>query len=291
MTVKYSLCQQIYPGKAPGNAIARNTDNFILLENNIIKINFYIKKNQLHPVYFMDKLNSNKMNLASIDWFSLTLKNGKLISDKDFQLKGLPVIRPAKINPRSSKFSDHLNGKIISATLVNEALKLTIDWEARLTDGSNYILQRWAFHCKDSIPIVKYSMLQLSSDSAKQMGTVDGSPIVSGQMFFALEHPMSKNEIFSNYAIGTFPRESDLQPSDSLVLNTVFGVTPKGQLRRGFLYYLERERSHPYRPFLHYNSWYDLSLVDRKMEESSCLDRIKMYGDSLVKKRNVKMKA
>ena len=31
-------------------------------------------------------------------------------------------------------------------------------------------------------------------------------------------------------------------------------------MRRAFLYYLERERAHPYRPFLHYNSWYDIAL-------------------------------
>ncbi|MEO9022597.1 MAG: enterotoxin, partial [Ginsengibacter sp.] len=68
-------------------------------------------------------------------------------------------------------------------------------------------------------------------------------------------------------------------------------VTPKGQLRRGFLYYVERERAHPYRPFLHYNSWYDLSWIDRKMNDSLCLDRIKMYGDSLITKRKVKMKS
>ena len=37
------------------------------------------------------------------------------------------------------------------------------------------------------------------------------------------------------------------------------GVAPAGQMRRAFLYYLERERAHPYRPFLHYNSWYDIA--------------------------------
>jgi len=38
----------------------------------------------------------------------------------------------------------------------------------------------------------------------------------------------------------------------------VFGVTPAGQLRRGFQAYLENERAAPFRTFLHYNSWYDI---------------------------------
>jgi hypothetical protein len=29
-------------------------------------------------------------------------------------------------------------------------------------------------------------------------------------------------------------------------------------MRRAFLTYLERERAHPYRTFLHYNSWFDI---------------------------------
>jgi len=29
-------------------------------------------------------------------------------------------------------------------------------------------------------------------------------------------------------------------------------------MRRDFLAYLELERAHPYRTFLHYNTWYDI---------------------------------
>jgi hypothetical protein len=180
---------------------------------------------------------------------------------------------------------------MIEATFINPSTGFSIDWEASLSDGANYIKQKWAFHSKDSLPIIKYAMLEVPATSIIQEGTVDGSPLVSQQMFFALEHPMSQNEINEKDAKSYLPRQEALQPSDSMVITTIFGATPHGQLRRGFLYYVERERAHPYRPFLHYNSWYDLSWIDRKMEESSCLDRIKMFGDSLIKKRNVKMKA
>jgi hypothetical protein len=67
------------------------------------------------------------------------------------------------------------------------------------------------------------------------------------------------------------------------------GITPASQLRRGFLAYLEHERAHPYRPFLHYNSWYDIAWVSRKYDEAESLDVIRQFGDELVDKRGVKL--
>ena len=64
---------------------------------------------------------------------------------------------------------------------------------------------------------------------------------------------------------------------------------PRGQLRRGFLAYIERERAHPYRPFLHYNSWYDIAWDSRKYDEKESLAVIDYFGRELVKKRGVKM--
>jgi hypothetical protein len=57
------------------------------------------------------------------------------------------------------------------------------------------------------------------------------------------------------------------RPGESYAASLVTGFVPKGQLRRGFLLgYLERERAHPYRPFLHYNSWYDLGYFNKYNE-------------------------
>lgn len=287
----YVFPQIKYPGKVPGKAKAFQSDHSISLENNAISMLFSINKKGIHPLRFDDKANNNSIRLLSQNWFTLTLANGNIISDKNFLLAGNPVIKSIIINKNPARYDDRISGKIISATFSNKLLGLAINWECRLTDNANYIQQRWAFHAKDSLNIIKFTMLDLPSDSIRTAGSVDGSPMILKQMFFALEHPMSRNEINKNVAISYLPRQNALYSFDSLVITTIFGATPHDQLRRGFLYYLERERAHPYRPYLHYNSWYDLSWVDRKMEESSCLDRIRMYGDSLIKKRHVSMKA
>ncbi|MGA7650950.1 MAG: enterotoxin, partial [Terracidiphilus sp.] len=61
-----------------------------------------------------------------------------------------------------------------------------------------------------------------------------------------------------------------------------------GQMRRDFLAYLERERAHPYRTFLHYNSWYDLGFGN-DYDVAGALDRIDAFGHELVEKRGVKL--
>jgi hypothetical protein len=57
-------------------------------------------------------------------------------------------------------------------------------------------------------------------------------------------------------------------------------------MRRSFLTYLERERAHPYRAFLHYNSWFDLG-YHSPYTQAEALDRIHAIGEELNKKRGV----
>jgi hypothetical protein len=57
-------------------------------------------------------------------------------------------------------------------------------------------------------------------------------------------------------------------------------------MRRAFLTYLERERAHPYRTFLHYNSWFDIGFFTPYTQQDA-LDRIHAIGDELHKKRGV----
>lgn len=54
----------------------------------------------------------------------------------------------------------------------------------------------------------------------------------------------------------------ELRPDARVSGSLVLGVSPRGQLRRGFLAYLERERAHPSRAVLHYNTWYSVGTGD-----------------------------
>ncbi|MCP4367544.1 MAG: hypothetical protein GY797_05420 [Deltaproteobacteria bacterium] len=54
-------------------------------------------------------------------------------------------------------------------------------------------------------------------------------------------------------------RADELQPGECISEWAVIGVAPENQNRRAFQYYLERERARPYKQFLHYNCWWDIT--------------------------------
>ncbi len=83
-------------------------------------------------------------------------------------------------------------------------------------------------------------------------------------------------------------RDLPLRAGQSITYSSVIGVTRPGQMRRDFLAYIERERAHPYRTFLHYNSWYDLGYFT-PYDQASALDRVNAFGRELVRKRGVKL--
>jgi hypothetical protein len=89
-------------------------------------------------------------------------------------------------------------------------------------------------------------------------------------------------------AIAELERTLPLTKGQSITYSSVVGVVPRGQLRRGFLAYLERERAHPYRTFLHYNSWYDMGYFT-PYDEKLALDRVQAFGQELHVKRGVTM--
>jgi hypothetical protein len=84
-------------------------------------------------------------------------------------------------------------------------------------------------------------------------------------------------------------RNAVLKDGETLVQSFVLGVAAPGQMRRGFLAYVERERIHPYRPFLHYNSWFDIAWDKQKYDEAQSMDAIQQFGRQLVRQRGVQM--
>jgi len=63
------------------------------------------------------------------------------------------------------------------------------------------------------------------------------------------------NDILNFYV----ERADVLQPGETISEWAVIGVSPEKQNRRAFQYYLERERARPYKQFLHYNCWWDIT--------------------------------
>jgi hypothetical protein len=171
------------------------------------------------------------------------------------------------------------------------AKDLSLRWELRLLDHRHY--------ARESITIVAGKVdanidrvyLGRGTASEAQVGTAQGSPLMAGNLFTGLEHPMSQTETSSsgNWS-ASIVRKIPLRAGQSITYSAVIGAAPEGQMRRAFLSYLEDQRPRRYEPFLHYNSWYDLGYFNRYTADE-CVERIHKFGDELEKKRGVKLRS
>jgi len=191
-------------------------------------------------------------------------------------------------NAASSNRANRLPGKGAVVELRSEdGLRCT--WRADLFDGSNYVRQQVELQAVDNdVDLERVVLFDAEIPGAIVAGDCPGSPIVAGDVFLGFEHPMAQSKVEGNRATSWIARALSLRKGQTVTYSSVIGVAPRGQMRRAFLNYVERERAHPYRPFLHYNSWYDLGMFT-KFDETQCLDVIKAYGRELVEKRGVKL--
>lgn len=99
-------------------------------------------------------------------------------------------------------------------------------------------------------------------------------------------------------AQGVWNRKTTLKKGETWDLSSVLGLFAPGQDRRSVLAYVERERALPYRPFVHYNSWYELNInrndnpdPAKRMSEQQCLDVLAVWNEEMFKKRGVNLDA
>ena len=285
LVIFYILPAQFpYPGENPGEAQIRiSAGNLVILENQVVRMQFSKSGNKIRIIGFEDKKTGDRIVKDPLQLFELKMHDGMIITSDDFTLVKPPVTSIIKGDPASGVCAERANGKKYEAELEEKKTGLKVYWEAELRNGSNYIRNIFRFRATDTNTFAGITFIKLLSDiDLAKHGTVDGSPLVYKNMFIALEYPLAKVEKDNNFITISVPRLTK-------EISTVWGVTPAGQLRRGFLYYVERERSHPYHQVLHYNSWFDISWVDRKFNEIESLDRIRLFGDSLINGRKIHM--
>lgn len=284
--------QAIYTGKTIGKAEVKVNENSFEIKNNCLTANWTLVDHVIHFQKISNKETVQRIDFKSSPFFCLELENGELLTSNDFRCLNSPVVTTIKGLKTNLKKTDQFEGKSIKAELLNEKSGLKIYWEVLIKDGSNYFTQKFTLTPKDSIRIKKVVLVETPKTAGMKInGVVAGSPVSGNNFFCALEHPMSQIDTTELTVKLFINRYEKITKSTPLILSAVWGVSPKNQLRRSYLYYLERERAIPYHQQLHYNSWFDISWIDRKLDEASCLDRIHTFGDSLIQKRKIHMNA
>ena len=221
--------------------------------------------------------------------FSILLTDGTIYNMRSLVPVGTITMHPVTPQPGSPRIADRLPGKQADLLLESGDHTLQVSWSLILLDGSSYLRQVLTLKAvgKDA-PLSRVELIDLPLRGATVSGSVQGSPIVAGNLFLGLEYPISRSRVTKDRATASVDRELPLRDGQSVTYSSVIGVARPGQMRRDFLAYLEQERAHPYRTFLHYNSWYDLGYFT-PYDEAIALDRVNAFGRELTRKRGVKL--
>ena len=290
----------VKPGKAA--AAAKGLDEKITLENQVLRLQLKLTENQLGFGRFEDKRSKYSIEADSkSELFVITLSDDKVMPCSIMEINNVSVSRfsGTKKDAVGGRVADSYGGCKVTVDLQSPDEAVNVKATFLLRDESNYIRQFIQVEPRNrDITIKSIRLLSLPVQNAQVRGVVSGSPVVVKTIFAAYEQPLATNEIIDQSKADKkagrlncyLNRNTILQPGQSLEQSAVMGVVPEDQLRRGFLYYLERERAHPYRQYLHYNSWYHLNIGrhgDDRMTEAECLEAIEHIGRELVEKRGV----
>jgi hypothetical protein len=255
------------------------------LRNSQLAAHFEVAQGALRVIDIQDL--SGGAALRPDEAFRLQFKDGSILAASQMRLIAAPIETQIVPNPDAARHAEHLAGRQLCADLRAEDRRLTVHWCATLRDGENYLRQEITLQAgAQPVQLSAVRMFDFSQPGARVVGTVRGSPLVSGDFFFGFESPLAESKAVDGRAISELRRDLPLEAGQSITYSSVIGIAAPGQMRRSFLAYLENERAHPYRTFLHYNTWYDLG---GHYTQAQALDRIRALGRQLVRRRHVKL--
>jgi len=281
-----------FPGPKPGKASARLEGQRLTMETAVIAATWSLAPERFGLVEAVDRTTGAVIRRGGDDGFVVTLADGRSLTASQFGRTAEPSLEALEADPDAVRAALRLPGWQATVPMISEDGRIRAVWRAVVRDGSNYVREELTISpATGEVPLKNVTLLAIDAPEAKVIGAVDGSPVRAGSLFLACEHPMAANRVADGLLTCSVPRYRPLRPGQTFSVSGVVGVAAPGQLRRSFLYYLDRERARPYSPFVYYISWFDIAAPDRKMSESLCLDRIHAFGRELVEKRGVKLDA
>ncbi len=266
-------------------AVATQSGENFFIQNRAIAARWSVRDGKATGLTITDRIHSTELPVAAP--FAILLKDGTIYSAGNLQFASQPTKRELIPQPGASRLADRLHGIAFDFPFESSDHSLRVTWSLVLLDGSSYIRQLLSIAAVgQDVSIRRVQLIDLPLRQAHVSGSVQGSPIVAGEIFLGFEHPLSESKVTAGRATAWIERELPLRANQAVRYSSVIGVARDGQMRRDFLSYLEQERAHPYRTFLHYNSWYDLGYFNT-YDEAGALDRIQTFGRELAQKRGV----
>ena len=269
----------------PGKAATDVHDGRYRMGNQAIEAEWAVDAGHVLTFAVVDRWNSRTVHFASP--FAVLLRDGTVADAQTLHVDGRPEMQALQGDAQAARESDRVDGEEFTVSLADDTGRMHVLWRVVLRDGSNYVRQMVTISAGTrDLPVAEVKLMDVPLPGGRVVGDVRGSPIVAGGTFFGAEDPLSDSKVVADRATAVIDRELPLRSGQSVTYSSVIGTTRPGQLRRDFLRYIERERAHPYRTFLHYNSWYDLGYFTA-YDEAGALDRVNALGTELHEKRGV----
>lgn len=289
LTAAASRCPALeFPGPEPGEASARFEGGRLVMENSVLSVSWDLGKGNVALSEIVDRISDS--SLQGGEAFHVVLEGGEKLGASRFRSTAEPKLQRLAPVPDAVQACQRQGGWEASLPLVSQDGAIRLLWKATLRDGANYLNQQLTLKTDDAgHGIREVILLDIAAPQAEVVGEVDGSPVVAGGLFFAVEHPTATARVEQGRAACSARVYQLDGQGKGWSRSAVIGVVPPGQLRRGFLHYVEHRRARPYQLFLHYNSWWDIAWADRKMNEEQCLDVINRFGRELTEKRGVRL--
>lgn len=270
-----------FPGTAPGKAEARSGDGkTFTLENAILSARWEKSGNSLRFVEIEDPIGGAMLRDLESPLFLVECEPGSALRGADLKCESIRVDDVAA-KPDAPRLADREAGKRIVAELQSTDGGWSFRWSATLRDASNDIqIECEVLKTPAGVSIKRLTLLDLAAADARTEGKTKGSVAVAGSFFFAYQHPAAENLGKDGRVVCSL----DYVYGKSLRQTAAIGVAPAGQLRRAFLYSINRNRAFPHRTFLHYNAWLDINTPWKDMTEDEALHVIEQWKSLLVEK-------
>jgi len=276
-----------YAGPAPGRRWMDGRAGQMSITNGALAASWTLDQRGLRPSQLRNVQTGEQLSLRG-ELFEIVFADGRRCAASNLMADGAPRARPVRSNPKAARRAERMNGRQVETALRTADGRLRVLWRVILLENANYVRQEIELSpTAGDCELKEIVWLDEAHAGATIAGRTDGSPVVAGNFFFGCEDPHA--QAVAGRISFRLPRHAPLHKGETASSSFVVGVAPPGQMRRAFLCYLERERAHPYRPYLHYNSWYDISWPGALFNEATSLEAIRLFGERFIRPHRVVM--
>ena len=284
---------KVSPGRA--NAVVRG--DCFSLGNSAFEILWTLQDGQWFLTECVNKITGERSDaFAFSPLFEITLEGGRVLGPRDFTTTAETRTRQLEPAVGSARYSHGLPGVCVECSFRCAAPAVGIVWRASLRDDSHYVTLSVDISGGEGggAVISSTSLLDFREGALAPLGVVDGSPLVSNAFFAGMESPSAVTVSSNGRTRSVVPGRIVLPPSGSISYSAAIGAVVPSQLRRSYQCYVERERAHPYRQHLHWNSWGDVSWhigETRLMTSDNTLESMRGLAEGLILPHQVKLDA